>query len=202
MCIRDRYSAAGRFDDASRILERLESSVRELPCRIPRVVLALAHARRADLLGQPDEAETAYREALDLARPIGAPPLMARTLLAYGIYLRKHDALVRARAPFAEAMELAESTGAEPLAARASEELRTVGGRRRRRDENPDALSPAEERVASLAGEGWSDREIAERLNISTHTVETHLQHIYRKLGIKSRRDLMRRAASSASLGD
>jgi DNA-binding CsgD family transcriptional regulator len=38
-----------------------------------------------------------------------------------------------------------------------------------------------------------SDRQIKDRLNLSVHTVETHLQHIYRKLGIKSRRDLMRR---------
>jgi DNA-binding CsgD family transcriptional regulator len=38
-----------------------------------------------------------------------------------------------------------------------------------------------------------SDRQIAQRLNISVHTVETHLQHVYRKLGINSRRDLMRR---------
>ena len=189
------YTATGRLLDAARILERLESSVRLLPCRIPRVVIALAKARRSDLMGDAEQASAGYQEALALARAVSAPPLTARVLLANGLFLRKHDELVKARTPLAEAIELAESVGAEPLAARAAEELGKVGGRRRRRDEDPDALSFAERRVASLAGQGLRGKELAARLNVSINTIETHLQHVYRKLGITSQLELMRLAS-------
>jgi DNA-binding CsgD family transcriptional regulator len=171
----------------------LQASIGQLPCRSPRVVIALARATASDMMGDRPGTEAAYEEARALSRQVPSPPLQARVLLRYGVYLRRRDERVAARKPFAEAHELAESVGAEIIRTRAAEELAAVGGRQRRRHENPDALTGAEARVASLAYEGMSDREIAQRLNISVHTVETHLQHVYRKLGIKSRRDLMRR---------
>lgn len=190
------YAFAHRYQDAARILKRLEDSVQGLPCRIPRVVIALAHATGFELSQQPEEAKKAYEAAVALSREVPAPPLQARALFRYGIYLKKRGELVEARRFFAEALVLAESTRAERLASRAAEELAAAGGRRRKRREDPDALSPAEERVASLAAELWTDRDIADRLNLSVNTVETHLQHIYRKLGIASRRELMRRLRS------
>lgn len=189
------YAATGRLEDADRILRRLEASVRALPCRIPRVAVALAHAARFDLMGERRQAETAYEEAMALSRALPAPPLQARVLLRYGVFLRRRGELVQARRPFAEALELAESVQAETLASRAADELAGVGGRRHRRREDPDALTAAEARVASLAHEGLSDREIADRLTLSINTIETHLQRVYRKLGITSRRELMRRPA-------
>ena len=50
-----------------------------------------------------------------------------------------------------------------------------------------DRLTEAEERVAALVATGASNADIAERLIISRHTVESHLRHIYIKLAIKSR---------------
>ncbi|MDQ6713877.1 MAG: AAA family ATPase [Candidatus Dormibacteraeota bacterium] len=187
------YVVTHRSSDASRIFERLQTSIGRLPCRSPRVVVALAMATQLDAMGDQPGAENAYSEARALSREVPSPPLQARVLLRYGVYLRRRGERVAARKPFAEALELAELVGAEIIVARAAEELAAVGGRHRRRHENPDALTGAEARVASLAYEGMSDREIAQRLNNSVHTVETHLQHVYRKLGIKSRRDLMRR---------
>ena len=187
------YAVAHRPSDASRIFERLQASTRQLPCRSPRVVIALARATVSDMTGDRPGAEAAYEEARALSREVPSPPLQARVLLRYGVYLRRRGERVAARRPFADALELAESVGAEIIGTRAAEELGAVGGRQRRRHDNPDALTGAEARVASLAAEGMSDRQIAQRLNISVHTVETHLQHVYRKLGIKSRRDLMRR---------
>jgi DNA-binding CsgD family transcriptional regulator len=187
------YAVTHRDADAIRILERLQASIGQLPCRSPRVVIALAQATASDVMGDRTGAEAAYEEARALSRAVPSPPLQARVLLRYGVYLRRRGERVAARKPFAEALELAESVGAEIIRNRAAEELKALGGRQRRRHENPDALTGAEARVASLAAEGMSDRQIAQRLNISVHTVETHLQHVYRKLGIKSRRDLMRR---------
>jgi DNA-binding CsgD family transcriptional regulator len=200
------YAAAHRFDDANRMVQRLEQSVQGLPCRIPRVVLALAAALRLDLMGQPQEARPEYERALALASEVAAPPLRARVLLRYGVHLRRAGEAVAARRPFNEAQQIAEAVGAEPLAQRAGDELAAVGGRKRQRREDPDALTFAESRVASLAHEGLGDREIAGRLSLSVNTIETHLQHVYRKLGIKSRRELMRLtslplAASAAEPG-
>ncbi|MGD0081955.1 MAG: helix-turn-helix transcriptional regulator [Acidimicrobiales bacterium] len=51
-------------------------------------------------------------------------------------------------------------------------------------------LSLREREVALLAAEGRSSREIAERLFLSTRTVDNHLQRVYLKLGVTGRREL------------
>ncbi|RSN50555.1 hypothetical protein DMH08_32520 [Actinomadura sp. WAC 06369] len=51
-------------------------------------------------------------------------------------------------------------------------------------------LSDAERRVAALAAEGWTNRQIAQRLHVTTSTVEQHLTRVYRKLRIHRRTDL------------
>jgi DNA-binding CsgD family transcriptional regulator len=48
-------------------------------------------------------------------------------------------------------------------------------------------LTPAEHNVADLVAQGSSNIEIARRLGISRHTVESHLKHVFVKLGISSR---------------
>ncbi|OLT36953.1 hypothetical protein BJF79_06065 [Actinomadura sp. CNU-125] len=51
-------------------------------------------------------------------------------------------------------------------------------------------MSDAERRVAALAAEGWTNRQIAKRLHVTTSTVEQHLTRVYRKLRINRRTDL------------
>jgi DNA-binding CsgD family transcriptional regulator len=51
----------------------------------------------------------------------------------------------------------------------------------------PEALTPSERRVAELAMEGLTTREMAESLFVTPKTVEFHLRHIYQKLGVNSR---------------
>jgi DNA-binding NarL/FixJ family response regulator len=55
----------------------------------------------------------------------------------------------------------------------------------------PEALTPAERRVAVLAAEGMANRAIAERLVVAQRTVEFHLSSTYRKLGVGGRRELL-----------
>jgi DNA-binding NarL/FixJ family response regulator len=56
--------------------------------------------------------------------------------------------------------------------------------------QGPGALTPAERRVAELAGAGRSNREIAEELGVTRKTVEMHLSNAYTNLGIRSRTQL------------
>jgi DNA-binding CsgD family transcriptional regulator len=56
-------------------------------------------------------------------------------------------------------------------------------------------LTPAESAVAELVTEGRTNREIAEQLFISPHTVSAHLRHVFEKMGVKSRVELTRAAA-------
>lgn len=54
----------------------------------------------------------------------------------------------------------------------------------------PEALTATELRLARLAAEGLTNREIAERLFVTQRTVETHLRHTFQKLGIGARDEL------------
>jgi DNA-binding NarL/FixJ family response regulator len=85
-------------------------------------------------------------------------------------------------------MDLARRCGAERLAARTREELRAAGGRPRRTARTGiDALTASELRVARLAARGASNPEIAQELYVSLKTIETHLSHVYSKLGLSGR---------------
>jgi DNA-binding CsgD family transcriptional regulator len=68
-------------------------------------------------------------------------------------------------------------------------ELHQIGGRRAAGDD----LTPAEERVAALVAEGHTNKEVAAALFLTERTVEFHLTHVYRKLGVRSRAELARR---------
>jgi DNA-binding CsgD family transcriptional regulator len=128
-------------------------------------------------------------DAADLSRADGLSLERVQVLLGYGRFLRRTGHPVAARPPLALAARIAADHGAGSLAAQASEELRVAGGRRRRRCE-PDRLTPQEQRVAELAATRLSNKEIADRLFLSVKTIETHLGHVYAKLGVRSRREL------------
>ena len=77
------------------------------------------------------------------------------------------------------------------LANRARDELSRSGARLIREPvSGVEALTPSEVRVAELAAEGLTNREVAQALFVSEKTVETHLGRVYRKLDIKSRHAL------------
>jgi len=71
-------------------------------------------------------------------------------------------------------------------------------GERKRPASGWGSLTPAEREVARLTCEGLANKEIATRLFVSPRTVQAHLSHIYAKLGITSRVQLVQEAARRA----
>jgi DNA-binding CsgD family transcriptional regulator len=63
-------------------------------------------------------------------------------------------------------------------------------GERKRPTSGWDSLTPTEGQVADLVREGYTNAEIAERMFVSTRTVQAHLTRMYTKLGIKGRTEL------------
>ena len=123
----------------------------------------------------------------------GSPALLerARSLAELGAALRRDGQRTAARDPLARALELAAGCGAGPLAARARDELRAAGARPRRPwRTGVDALTPSELRVARLAADGRSNREIAGELYVTLKAIEGHLARAYAKLGIEGRGQL------------
>jgi DNA-binding NarL/FixJ family response regulator len=92
------------------------------------------------------------------------------------------------------ALEVLDRLQAKPQADRARALLRELGRRTspQPRQRGQHRLSAREEEVAQLVAQGLTNAEIAQRLFITTRTVTTHLEHIYRRLEISSRSALIR----------
>ena len=185
------YLYGGRMADAIAVLTSVESMAERLPCRFPRIVAAGSRAALKQLEGDIEAMTGLLNQAVDLASASGMPVLEARLRHRVGAYLRRSGQDRAARPWLRRAAEIAEACGAVGLAKKAAEELTLAGGRQHRQYVDQDALTDAEDRVRRLAERGIKPRQIAVQLIRSENTIETHLQHIYRKLGINSQRELI-----------
>jgi DNA-binding CsgD family transcriptional regulator len=124
----------------------------------------------------------------------------AKALAALGAALRRTRKPTEAREPLRKALELAEICGATALVESTRAELHATGARPRTTAlQGVRALTASERRVADLAADGRSNRDIAQALYVTPKTVEVHLSNAYRKLGISSRRELPDVLASAAA---
>jgi DNA-binding CsgD family transcriptional regulator len=115
----------------------------------------------------------------------------ARALADFGSALRRQRKATDAREPLRRALELADACSADALVEHVRSELYATGARPRTTAlGGVDALTASERRVAAFAAEGQSNRDIAQALFVTPKTVEVHLSNAYRKLGIRSRREL------------
>lgn len=95
-----------------------------------------------------------------------------------------------------QALEVYEARGMLRDVARAESVLRRAGVRRGRRVSRGRpafgwaSLTPTEQTVARLVAEGLSNPQIGDRLYVSRRTVQTHLAHVFAKLGVSSRSQL------------
>ena len=187
----------GRLDDAEALLGPFEEAGSDLGrawtiatgarCR------ALVSAARGDL----DGASAAADEALRVHEGLPLPFELGRTLLVRGAVERRAKRKREARDTLTKALEVFDGLGAALWADKTRAELARIGGRA------PSSLelTPTEEKVAALVAAGGTNREVADALFISIHTVEANLKRIYRKLGVRSRTELATRfgAGTSAS---
>jgi DNA-binding CsgD family transcriptional regulator len=176
------------------------------------LVVARADLERARAFGAPSDVGRALRvlgtlereagiehlrEAVTVLGPSTAQLERAKALAALGAALRRGGDQTAAREPLREALELAAACGAAPLADTARTELYATGARPRTDAQSGlRALTASERRVVDLAAAGETNRDIAQSLFVTPKTVEVHLSNAYRKLGIRSRRELPEALAS------
>ena len=130
-------------------------------------------------------------QAVDALTPSPSLLWRAEALVDLGAALRRAGRRTECRDPLRDGMDLAHRCGATPLADRASNELRALGHRiRRRATTGAEALTASERRVAELAAEGLTNKQIAQSLFVTVRTVETHLSGSYIKLAITAREQL------------
>jgi DNA-binding CsgD family transcriptional regulator len=135
--------------------------------------------------------EQLLRDAVKVLADSPARLEHARALIDLGAALRRSNSRSEARRLLREGVELAHQCGASALAARGNEDLAATGARPRRKLlSGVDELTASERRVAQMAAEGLSNKEIAQALFVTAKTVEQHLGRAYRKLDINSRRHL------------
>jgi DNA-binding CsgD family transcriptional regulator len=148
-------------------------------------------ARSRALMADDDQAEAFFTESVALLGRTRVRTELARTHLLYGEWLRRRRRRADARAELRTAHEMFAGMGAAAFAERARVELLATGERARKRTVDTEHdLTPQERRIAGLAVGGSTNAEIAARLFITRSTVEYHLNKVFRKLGITSRRQL------------
>jgi DNA-binding CsgD family transcriptional regulator len=188
--------ALGRVEAAEPLLAWLEERGQALA----RASALAAACRCRGLMdaadGRHEAALASFERALSAHDRLPMPFERARTLLAFGATLRRAKRRSAARDALAQALAGFERLGAAHWIDRARAEMSRIGGRR----PAGAALTPTERRVAELASQGSSNKEIAAALFVTPKTVDTQLSRIYRKLGVHSRTALANRLRRSAEL--
>jgi DNA-binding CsgD family transcriptional regulator len=155
-------------------------------------------ARCCGMLADEDQYERVFQTALALYGEEMAFE-RARALLTLGMRRRRSRRRAEARAALREALAYFERNGAEPWAAQARTELIATGEMPSRDDVGGlRSLTPQELQVALTVAQGATNREAAAALFLSPKTVEFHLGNTYRKLGVRSRAELVRRVEGLA----
>jgi DNA-binding CsgD family transcriptional regulator/tetratricopeptide (TPR) repeat protein len=189
--------AVGEVANAERLLEAHEEKGRLLDrpwalatagrCR------ALLLAARGDVPAALAELDRALVEHYRTPQPFET----GRTLLVRGEVARRGKRKALARSNLDDAKAIFDRLGAPLWSSKAEAELVRAIGVASGAD-----LTPTERRVADLAAEGRTNREIGDALFISVKTVEANLSRVFRKLGVRSRAELIRRMVGRSSMDE
>ena len=172
--------AAGELDEAGEVILRLVEEAESSGSRWSSAVAARGEALLLAARGRVDEAVPVAARSRELIETLPMPFERARTDLLLGQLRRRRREKGPARDALRGALSVFEDLHASIWAARARDELARIPGHATDR-----ILTPTEERVARLAAEGLTNRQIAERTFVSLKTVEVNLTRVYRKLGVR-----------------
>jgi DNA-binding CsgD family transcriptional regulator len=175
-------------------------AARHLAERNPSVVSLAGAAAHADglLRGSLAELHTAVARFRDSPRPLALASAMEDAAMAE----QARGSRSRAVSLFEEAHDMYRNHGAFRGCARLERRLQRLGagGQRSTRSAPSSSLAgltKAELAVAMLVAQGATNRQVAEDLFISPHTVDSHLRHVFGKLGINKRVELARLVAKA-----
>ncbi len=180
----------GELEDAAGALARLEEDAERSGGRWSRGVAARCRALLYAVGRRSDEALDAAERSLLELDGVPAPFERARTLLVTGQIRRRRKEKGQARDALRAAVAMFEELETPIWAERARAELARIPERG-----SGTELTPTEERIARLAADGLTNKEIADRTFLSPKTVEVNLTRVYRKLGVRSRTALAGRFA-------
>jgi DNA-binding CsgD family transcriptional regulator/tetratricopeptide (TPR) repeat protein len=146
---------------------------------------ARCRAQLASVDGDLDEAQAACGQALAQHERLPMPFELGRTLLVKGMTERRARNKPTAALSFGQALSIFERLGAPLWAEKTRRELSGITVL------TPmDRLTATERRIAALVVQGHTNREVAAAMFVTRYTVQTHVQHIFQKLGVRSRTEL------------
>ncbi len=173
--------AVGDRERARAYLECFEVNGQRLQSRWAIAAAARCRGQLAASEGELPAALAAVERGLVELAGLACPFEHGRSLLVLGSVRRQAQQKSSARDALEQAFVIFESLGARLWAEKASSELARISGRARA----ATMLTETEHQVAALASEGLTNKEIAARLYMGVSTVEAHLSHVYRKLGVR-----------------
>lgn len=193
-----RIAVAARDDELAETSVAAAERRAELNPGVRTIAAVAAHARG---LMTGDERDLA--RAAELLDDGPRPLALASALEDLGAARVRHGAAEDAIGAFERALTVYARAGAAWDAARVRRRLRAQGVRRRlispsRPETGWAAMTDSELAVAKLVAQGLTNREVAEQLFLSPHTVGTHLRRVFAKLDINSRVALTRLAVRGA----
>jgi DNA-binding CsgD family transcriptional regulator len=186
-------AALGRTDVARAKLAPFAARAAELQRRWALARAAHCHGLILAADGDLEAAEGALEDAVAQGAANGWPVPLGRALLSLGSVQRRRQHKADARHNLERAVALFDDAGAVIWRDRARRELGRIGGRSAPAGHD---LSPTELEIGRLVAIGWSNRQIANELHLSVKTVEWNLSKIYRKVGVRSRAELIARTAN------
>jgi DNA-binding CsgD family transcriptional regulator len=185
-------AALGQVDRARSLAQLLEERGNALgrPWALATGARCRAHLAAGD--GDLLEAQTACAEALSHHEQLSMPFELGRTLLVTGMIERRARQKSTAGDSFGQALAVFERLGAPLWADKARRELSKITTR-----SPADGLTETERRIAALVAQGQTNREVASAMFVTENTVQSHVRHIFQKLGVRSRTELAARLLSA-----
>ena len=121
---------------------------------------------------------------------------LGRTLLVKGMIERRARCKSAARQSLTQALGIFERLGASLWAGKTRRELAKISLRT-----SVDGLTSTERRIVDLVAQGQTNREVAAAMFVTENTVQTHVRHIFQKLGVRSRTELAAQFLSARTTG-